>query len=304
MAAAEIFISYKSQRRNAAEHFADVLQRNGYSVWFDYELIKGHEFGPQIDLKIREAKAVVVLWCSLSVESRWVAEEADLAYELGILIPVKIEPCPLPVGFRRQDCIDLTAWNGDPRSHLLDPLIEALEKRVDRQVQINHRALRDYANIWRRFGSPSLKDFARLPLDSVERDRHLPVPGQAAPSWTRTASQPTVEARPPSMRDEKQNESSSTATKSVPPDQAVTRPANVVDVRVPMLGESVDEATVGRWLIKLGEVAAQDDPVLELETDKVTIEIPAPVSGALVQIFAKEGETVQVNALLGRFAKR
>ena len=66
---AEIFISYKSERRKAAEHLAAVMAHYGYSVWFDYQLVKGRDFGLQIDRQIREAKALVVLWCSLSVGS-------------------------------------------------------------------------------------------------------------------------------------------------------------------------------------------------------------------------------------------
>jgi TIR domain len=124
----EIFISYKSERRRAAEHLAAVLDRHGYSAWFDYQLIKGRDFGLQIDRKVREAKALVVLWCTRSVGSRWVAEEVDLAHELGILVPVKIEPCTLSIGFRRQDYIDLSDWDGSPRSHRLDPLLDALEE--------------------------------------------------------------------------------------------------------------------------------------------------------------------------------
>jgi hypothetical protein len=72
---AEIFISYKSERRAAAEHFAEVLKRYGYSVWFDYELVKGKDFAAQIERQIREAKTLVALWCSLSISSRWVREE-------------------------------------------------------------------------------------------------------------------------------------------------------------------------------------------------------------------------------------
>ena len=53
----EVFISYKSERRRAAEHLAAVLERNGYLVWFDYQLIKGRDFGLQIDRRAREAKA-------------------------------------------------------------------------------------------------------------------------------------------------------------------------------------------------------------------------------------------------------
>jgi hypothetical protein len=124
MAGTDIFISYKSERREAAEHRAAVLTHHGYSVWFDYQLIKGAEFGMQIERRIREARALVVLWCSLSVGSRWVIEEAGLGHDLGILIPIKIEPCELPMGFRRQDHSDLSSWDGSPRSHLLDPLME------------------------------------------------------------------------------------------------------------------------------------------------------------------------------------
>jgi hypothetical protein len=67
---ADVFISYKSERRPAAEHLAAVLERHGYSIWFDYELIKGRDFGLQISRQVRKAKALVVLWCTRSVESK------------------------------------------------------------------------------------------------------------------------------------------------------------------------------------------------------------------------------------------
>lgn len=71
------------------------------------------------------------------------------------------------------------------------------------------------------------------------------------------------------------------------------------EIRVPTLGESVTEATVGKWFKKLGEAVAVDEPLVELETDKVTVEVPSPVSGKLSEIIAKEGDTVEVKALLG-----
>ncbi|WP_273717397.1 MULTISPECIES: 2-oxoglutarate dehydrogenase complex dihydrolipoyllysine-residue succinyltransferase [Bartonella] len=71
------------------------------------------------------------------------------------------------------------------------------------------------------------------------------------------------------------------------------------EIRVPTLGESVTEATVGKWFKKLGEAVAMDEPLVELETDKVTVEVPSPVAGKLSEIIAKEGDTVKVNALLG-----
>jgi 2-oxoglutarate dehydrogenase E2 component (dihydrolipoamide succinyltransferase) len=73
----------------------------------------------------------------------------------------------------------------------------------------------------------------------------------------------------------------------------------MADIRVPTLGESVTEATIGRWFKHPGEAVAVDEPVVELETDKVTIEVPAPAAGVLSDISAKDGETVAVGALLG-----
>lgn len=71
-----------------------------------------------------------------------------------------------------------------------------------------------------------------------------------------------------------------------------------IEIRVPTLGESVTEATVAKWLKKTGDSVAADEPVVELETDKVSVEVPAPVAGRLDEIVVKEGETVGVDALL------
>jgi 2-oxoglutarate dehydrogenase E2 component (dihydrolipoamide succinyltransferase) len=73
----------------------------------------------------------------------------------------------------------------------------------------------------------------------------------------------------------------------------------MAEIRVPALGESVTEATIGKWFKKAGEVVAVDEPVVELETDKVTIEVPSPAAGVLTDVAAKDGETVAVGALLG-----
>jgi 2-oxoglutarate dehydrogenase E2 component (dihydrolipoamide succinyltransferase) len=73
----------------------------------------------------------------------------------------------------------------------------------------------------------------------------------------------------------------------------------MTEIRVPTLGESVTEATIGRWFKKPGDAVAVDEPLVELETDKVTIEVPAPSAGTLGEISAKDGETVAVGALLG-----
>lgn len=72
------------------------------------------------------------------------------------------------------------------------------------------------------------------------------------------------------------------------------------EIRVPTLGESVTEATIGKWFKQVGEAVAIDEPLVELETDKVTVEVPAAAAGVLSEIVAQEGDTVEVNALLGQ----
>ncbi len=77
----------------------------------------------------------------------------------------------------------------------------------------------------------------------------------------------------------------------------------MAEIRVPTLGESVTEATIGRWFKQAGESVAVDEPLVELETDKVTIEVPAPAAGVLAEIAAKDGTTVEVGALLGQITE-
>ena len=76
-----------------------------------------------------------------------------------------------------------------------------------------------------------------------------------------------------------------------------------VQIVVPTLGESVSEATVAKWLKKEGDQVSADEQLVELETDKVTLEVPAPVAGKLQEIVAKDGESVGVGALLGNLVE-
>jgi 2-oxoglutarate dehydrogenase E2 component (dihydrolipoamide succinyltransferase) len=75
------------------------------------------------------------------------------------------------------------------------------------------------------------------------------------------------------------------------------------EIRVPTLGESVTEATIGKWFKKAGDAVKADEPLVELETDKVTLEVNAPAAGVLAEITAKDGETVMPGALLGQISE-
>src|SRR4249920_838930 len=76
-----------------------------------------------------------------------------------------------------------------------------------------------------------------------------------------------------------------------------------VEIKVPAMGESVTEATISKWFKKEGDAVKRDEPLLELETDKVTVEVPSPTDGAIESISALAGATVQVGALLGAIAE-
>src|SRR5258706_10028821 len=71
-----------------------------------------------------------------------------------------------------------------------------------------------------------------------------------------------------------------------------------VEIKVPALGESVTEATVAKWLVKAGDAVTIDQPLCELETDKVTVEVNASVAGSIVDLAVAEGTTVQVGGVL------
>ena len=75
-------------------------------------------------------------------------------------------------------------------------------------------------------------------------------------------------------------------------------------ILVPVLGESITEATVSKWLKNKGDKVEADEPVVELETDKVNLEVPSPVSGILTEINSKDGEVVEVGALLGKVLEK
>ena len=74
-------------------------------------------------------------------------------------------------------------------------------------------------------------------------------------------------------------------------------------ILVPMLGESITEATVSKWLKKKGDQVNADEAIVELETDKVNLEVPSPIDGVLSKINSKDGETVEVGALLGTISQ-
>ncbi|MBV1694668.1 MAG: TIR domain-containing protein [Hyphomicrobiales bacterium] len=162
---ADVFISYKRERRPAARHLAAVLTHYGYSVWFDLALVRGADYEEQIQRELNAAKAVIVLWCGMAVTSPGVRSEASRAKEQRKLIPVKIEPCDLPLFSTLEQNIDLTRATGSPRDHAFDPILDDLERLVGRPPVADLKGLRDYETTWRMMsGGLSL---ANLPMEKV-----------------------------------------------------------------------------------------------------------------------------------------
>jgi len=73
-------------------------------------------------------------------------------------------------------------------------------------------------------------------------------------------------------------------------------------ILVPVLGESITEATISKWLKSKGDNVNVDEPIVELETDKVNLEVPSPINGTLTEINFKDGDTVEVGATLGEIS--
>ncbi len=121
----DIFLSYNREDQAVARHFAEAFEREGFTVWWDATLRSGEAYDQVTERALKTAKAVVVLWSTRSVESRWVRAEATLADRNKTLVPAMIEPCDRPIMFELTQTADLSHWQGaanDPawRSFLAD----------------------------------------------------------------------------------------------------------------------------------------------------------------------------------------
>ena len=128
---ADIFISYSRSDRERVARLADALHSSGYSIWWDSDLAGGVEYSREIEARINAAKAVVVVWSRKSIESTWVADEAELGRDTGKLVPLVIDDIQPKIGFRQFQSIDFCNWTGDVGEPCFATLKQALARHVE-----------------------------------------------------------------------------------------------------------------------------------------------------------------------------
>jgi len=123
---ARIFLSYAREDVDSAKGLAEVVAHAGHDVWWDRHIHGGSRFTAEIDRALKDADVVMVLWTAASVESAWVQDEAAEGRDTGRLVPVSLNGCRPPLGFRQFHTVELGAWNGSGEPMQMDDLLEAI----------------------------------------------------------------------------------------------------------------------------------------------------------------------------------
>ncbi len=129
---ADIFISYARADRDRVEKLAAALEAEGYSVWWDRQIVGGAEFSKEIERELKGAKAVIVAWSASANDSAWVKDEASAARDQGKLIPVRLDDEAAPIGFRQYQAVHFEGWKGEQEAPAFKDLSRAVEARLKR----------------------------------------------------------------------------------------------------------------------------------------------------------------------------
>jgi formylglycine-generating enzyme required for sulfatase activity len=126
----DVFVSYNREDLPIAQRVVDGLVHEGINVWLDMELKAGENYDEITEERLRNAKAVVVLWSSRSVKSRWVRAEATIGQRKSTLVPAMIEECDRPVMFELVQTTDLSKWDGDRADPNWRKLVSVIRDRI------------------------------------------------------------------------------------------------------------------------------------------------------------------------------
>lgn len=126
---ADIFVSYASSDRSKVEPFVAHLEAAGFSVWWDRQLQGGSMFSREIEAEVKQARVVLVVWSPDALESRWVADEAELALQTGKLVPITLGGVQAPMGFRQLHALDFSSTDlADPEK--IQSLVSAIQHHL------------------------------------------------------------------------------------------------------------------------------------------------------------------------------
>jgi adenylate cyclase len=125
---ARVFLSYAREDADSAKQLAEAIGHAGHEVWWDRHLHGGSQFSSEIDKALKNAEAVVVMWTAASVGSAWVQDEAAEGRDTGRLVPVSMNGCRPPLGFRQFHTVELGSWNSDVDPEHLDELLDGIGK--------------------------------------------------------------------------------------------------------------------------------------------------------------------------------
>jgi adenylate cyclase len=134
---ADVFVSYARSDKARVAPLVDALERHGWSVWWDPAIDAGEQFDDQIEVELKAAKAVLVVWTQASAASRWVRGEAREAADLGTLVPVRFDGARLPMDVRAIHTTDLDDWGEDVASAPFQSLVRALGAMIARHAARN-----------------------------------------------------------------------------------------------------------------------------------------------------------------------
>ncbi|WP_324828585.1 TIR domain-containing protein [Qipengyuania zhejiangensis] len=135
----DIFLSYNRQDAHVARRFAEGLEREGFTVWWDQALRSGEAYDEVTEAALRGAKAVVVLWSPRSVVSRWVRAEATIADRNKTLVPAMIEPCERPIMFELTQTAELGHWQGAADDAAWLAFVDDLAKFISKPSRHPHQ---------------------------------------------------------------------------------------------------------------------------------------------------------------------
>ena len=127
---ASVFLSYSREDLDKAEAVAASLAQLGHSVWWDRQLQGGSRFSQEIDQALQRSDAVVVLWSHSSIKSAWVQDEAAEGRDSSRLVPVVIDKCKPPLGFRQYQAVDFSDWKGRGKVGAIESLHQAILAKV------------------------------------------------------------------------------------------------------------------------------------------------------------------------------